>query len=56
MKVIGEGGLRNRVPEALHFVLGLDCVDCFTIGTANRAELTELIRLIPADSQTPKAA
>ena len=50
MKVIGEGGLRNRVPEALHFVLGLDCVDCFTIGAANRAELTELIRLVPAES------
>jgi len=44
MKVLGEGGLRNRVDEALHFVLGLDCVDCFTIGAANRDELTDLIR------------
>ena len=56
MKVLGEGVLRNRVDEALHFVLGLDCVDCFTIGAANRDELTDLVRRIPENSLAAKAA
>jgi predicted aldo/keto reductase-like oxidoreductase len=56
MKVLGEGVLRNRVDEALHFVLGLDCVDCFTIGAANRGELADLIRRIPANAEAAKAA
>jgi len=51
MKVIGEGGLRDRVDETLRFVLGLDCVDCFSVGAANRDELADLIRRIPANSQ-----
>ena len=50
MKVLGEGGLRNRVDEALRFVLGLDCVDCLTIGAANRNELADIIRRIPENS------
>jgi hypothetical protein len=33
-------------------VLGLDCVDCFSIGAANRDELADLIRRIPANSQS----
>ncbi len=48
MKILGEGGLRDRVNEALGFALSLDCVDCFTIGPANRDELDDLIRRIPA--------
>jgi hypothetical protein len=56
MKVLGEGVLRNRVDEALHYVLGLDCVDCFTIGAANRDELADLVRRIPANSEAAKAA
>jgi hypothetical protein len=50
MKILGEGGLSNRVDEALRFALSLDCVDCFTIGPANRDELSDLIRRIPAAS------
>ena len=46
MKVLGEGALRDRLDETLRFVLGLDCVDCFTIGAANRDELADLIRRI----------
>ncbi len=48
MKILGEGGLRDKVDEALRFALSLDCVDCFTIGAADRNELSDLIRRIPA--------
>ena len=48
MKVLGEGALRDRIDETLRFVLGLDCVSCFTIGAANRGELTDLIRRVEA--------
>ena len=50
MKILGEGALRDRVPEALRFALSLDCIDCFTIGAENRDELADLIRQIPAAS------
>jgi predicted aldo/keto reductase-like oxidoreductase len=47
MKILGEGRLVGRIDETLRFVLGLDCLDCFTIGAANRDELADLIRRIP---------
>jgi predicted aldo/keto reductase-like oxidoreductase len=50
MKILGEGGLRDRVDEALRFALSLHCVDCFTIGPANREELADLIKRIPSAS------
>ena len=50
MKVLGEGRLRDQIDKTLAFVLGLDCLDCFTIGAANRGELADLIRRIPAAS------
>jgi hypothetical protein len=53
MKIIGEGGLRDRVDTCLRFALSLDCVDCFTIGAENRQELADLIKRIPAASQAP---
>ena len=56
MKVLGEGALRDRIDDALRFLLGLDCVDCFTIGAANRGELADLIRRIPENSPASKAA
>jgi len=56
MKILGEGGLRDRVDECLRYALSLDCVDCFTIGPANRDELSDLIKRIPAASRTAKAA
>lgn len=56
MKILGEGGLRDRVDEALRYALSLDCVDCFTIGAANREELADLIRRIPAASKMAQAA
>lgn len=56
MKILGEGGLRDRVDECLRYALSLDCVDCFTIGPANRQELSDLVKRIPPASQTAKAA
>jgi predicted aldo/keto reductase-like oxidoreductase len=51
MKILGEGQLRDRVDEMLRFALSLDAVDCFTIGAESRAELSDLIKRIPAASQ-----
>jgi 1-deoxyxylulose-5-phosphate synthase len=56
MKILGEGGLRDRVDEALKFALSLDCVDCFTIGPGNRDELADLLKRIPANSGRVRAA
>lgn len=50
MKILGAGQLRNKVDESLQFALALDCVDCFTIGAESRAELSDLVRRIPAAS------
>jgi predicted aldo/keto reductase-like oxidoreductase len=51
MKILGEGRLRNQIDKTLNFVLNLDCLDCFTIGAANRDELADLIKRMPAASQ-----
>ena len=56
MKILGEGDLSDRVDEALRYALGLDCVDCFTIGPANQQELADLIKRIPAASEAAQAA
>jgi len=56
MKILGEGRLRDRIDQALHFALGIDCLDCFTIGAANRGELRDLIQRIPANSVALRAA
>jgi predicted aldo/keto reductase-like oxidoreductase len=56
MKILGEGGLRDRRDECLRYALSLDCLDCFTIGPANRDELSDLIKRIPPASQVAKAA
>ncbi len=50
MKILGEGALRDRAPEALKFAMSLDCVDCFTIGAESRQELADLITRIPVAS------
>jgi hypothetical protein len=48
MKILGEGRLKDRIDECLKFVLGLDCVDCFTIGSESRDNLHDLVKRIPA--------
>lgn len=50
MKILGAGRLRNKADESLQFALSLDCVDCFTIGSESRAEMTDLTKKIPAAS------
>jgi aryl-alcohol dehydrogenase-like predicted oxidoreductase len=47
MKILGQGGLRTKSAEALQFALAQDCLDCFTIGAENRAEMEDLLKKIP---------
>ena len=56
MKILGEGAMSDRVDQALRHALSLDCVDCFTIGAANRGELVDLIKRIPKASEMAQAA
>jgi len=56
MKILGEGGLRDRVDECLRYALAQDTVDCFTIGAADRNELADLVKRIPVASQAALAA
>lgn len=53
MKIFGEGKLVDRRDECLRYVLGLDCVDSFSIGCESREQLDDLLVRIPAN--TPKA-
>jgi hypothetical protein len=48
MKVLGEGALKDHMDETLRFVMGIGCVDAFTIGAANREELAHVISRIEA--------
>jgi predicted aldo/keto reductase-like oxidoreductase len=50
MKILGAGKLRNNADECLQYALSLDCLDCFTIGSENRAEMQDLVAKIPAAS------
>jgi hypothetical protein len=47
MKILGQGGLRNKAAEALEFALAQDCLDAFTIGSESRAEFEDLVKKIP---------
>lgn len=48
MKILGQGDMRNRQDEALHYALSLGVLDAFTIGAESRAEQEDLIRRIAA--------
>lgn len=48
MKILGQGELRNRQDEALHFALSLNLLDAFTIGAESVSEQEDLIRRIAA--------
>ena len=50
MKILGAGGLRTRVDEALQYALAQDVLDCFTIGCETPHEFDDLIKRIPAAS------
>jgi 1-deoxyxylulose-5-phosphate synthase len=48
MKILGQGDLRTRQDEALHFALNLGILDAMTIGAENAREQDDLIRRIAA--------
>jgi len=48
MKILGQGELRSRQDQALHFALGLNLLDAFTIGAESQSEQEDLIRRIAA--------
>jgi aryl-alcohol dehydrogenase-like predicted oxidoreductase len=48
MKILGQGDLRNRQPEALRYALGLGVLDAFTIGAESKSEQEDLIRRVAA--------
>lgn len=48
MKILGQGDMRERQDEALHYALSLGVLDAFTIGAESRAEQEDLIRRIAA--------
>jgi 1-deoxyxylulose-5-phosphate synthase len=48
MKILGQGDLRNRQPEALRYALGLGVLDAFTIGAESKSEQEDLIRRVTA--------
>jgi aryl-alcohol dehydrogenase-like predicted oxidoreductase len=50
MKIFGAGRLTDRVDECLQYVLGLDCVDAFTIGQESQREMQDLLKRIPTAS------
>jgi aryl-alcohol dehydrogenase-like predicted oxidoreductase len=48
MKILGQGDLRNRQPEALRYALRLGLLDAFTIGAESKSEQEDLIRRVAA--------
>lgn len=50
MKILGQGDMRDRQDEALHFALTNGALDAFTIGAENIAEQKDLMRRIAAVS------
>jgi predicted aldo/keto reductase-like oxidoreductase len=48
MKILGQGDMRTRQDEALHYALNLGILDAFTIGAESAGEQSDLIRRIAA--------
>ena len=48
MKILGQGAMRRRVDEALHYALSIGVLDAFTIGAQSIAEQEDLLRRITA--------
>jgi 1-deoxyxylulose-5-phosphate synthase len=48
MKILGQGAMRNRPNEALHYALGSGVLDAFTIGAESQAEQKDLVQRIAA--------
>jgi 1-deoxyxylulose-5-phosphate synthase len=50
MKILGQGDMRTRQDEGLHYALSLGILDAFTIGAESIAEQSDLLRRISAVS------
>jgi 1-deoxyxylulose-5-phosphate synthase len=48
MKILGQGAMRDRPGEALHYALGSGALDAFTIGAESQVEQNDLVRRIAA--------
>lgn len=48
MKIAGAGSIRDQISESLNYVLGLGCVDSFTMGFESIAELDEVCGKVAA--------
>jgi len=50
MKILGAGGLSNKVDEALQYALAQEYMSCFTIGAESIDQFMDLTKRIPAAS------
>jgi predicted aldo/keto reductase-like oxidoreductase len=50
MKILGAGGLGNKVDEALQYALAQEYMSCFTIGAESIEQFMDLTKRIPAAS------
>ncbi len=50
MKIFGAGRLTDKIDDCLKFALGLDCVDCMTIGFESYTQFAEVAKKMPAAS------
>jgi 1-deoxyxylulose-5-phosphate synthase len=48
MKILGQGDLRDRAPEAIRYALGTGVLDAFTIGAESQKEQNNLVQRIAA--------
>ena len=48
MKILGQGAMRERPSEALHYALGTGVLDAFTIGAESQLEQNDLVKRIAA--------
>ncbi len=48
MKILGQGAMRDRPSEALHYALGSQVLDAFTIGAESQTEQDDLVHRIAA--------
>jgi aryl-alcohol dehydrogenase-like predicted oxidoreductase len=46
MKILGQGAMRSRQSEAIHYALGSGVLDAFTIGAESRSEQDDLVHRI----------
>ena len=50
MKILGAGQLAGKADECFQWAMAQDCVDCFTLGMQNPAQMQSTLKQIPAAS------